>query len=416
MKKPELLSPIQDFTSLSAALEAGADAVFFGVIGFNMRATAKNFTQDDISRIVEQCKEKGVKAYIALNTIVYDEEMGEVRSLLEVCKKAGIDAVICWDFAVIALAKEIGLQFHISTQASIANVSSAQFYKDLGAERIVLARECTLEQVREIQEKVDIEIETFVHGAMCVSISGRCFMSQFVTCHSANRGACRQPCRRNYMITDTEGEYEFEVGPNYVLSPQDVCTLPFLEELIFAGIDCFKIEGRNKSPEYVRMVTSVYREVIDYIWEHREERGTHSFAQKLQNLKEKNMKNLEKVFNRGFSSGFYMGKPLHAWTDRYGSVATERKIFLGKIVHLYKKIGVVEVKIETNESLSVGDEVYIEGPTTGIVRSKVQSLEIEHVPVESASQGNVVAMKVEGAIHINDRVSKISTASESLVQ
>lgn len=407
MQKPEILSPIQDFTSLTAAIDAGADAVFFGVVGFNMRVTAKNFTVDDIPYIVEQAHAAHVKVYIALNTIVYQDELEEVRSVLQASKDAGVDAVICWDMSVIQIAKSIGLPIHLSTQASVANAEAALFYKEMGISRIVLARECDLEQIKKIKEKADIEIEVFIHGAMCVSISGRCFMSQFTTCHSANRGACRQPCRRNYIITDVEGEYEFEVGPNYVLSPKDICTLPFIEELVFAGIDCFKIEGRNKSAEYVYQVTSVYREVVDFVWNNKDRANTPAFKKELAELKEKHMKNLERVFTRGFSSGFFLGKPLNEWTNAYGNVGTERKVFVGKVVKVYKKIQVAEVKIEAHESISLGDELYIQGEKTGIIRTVVSSMEIEHEKVSQAHQGDIVAIKMQGVVRERDMVSRI---------
>lgn len=412
MQKPEILAPIQDLTSLTAAIDAGADAVFFGVIGFNMRANAKNFTAADIPKIVDVAHKANVRVYLALNTIIYQEEYSEMKQVLQSAKDAGVNAVICWDLSVIQAAKEIGLPIHISTQASVANVGAALFYKSLGVKRIVVARECSLEQIKEIKKESDIEIEAFVHGAMCVSISGRCFMSQFSTCHSANRGECRQPCRRNYMIRDVEGEYEFEVGQNYVLSAKDLCALPFLEQLVFAGIDCFKIEGRNKSAEYVKVVTSAYRDVLDFIWDNKEKWDTSAFKEALAVLKKQHMDELEKVFTRGFSSGFYMGKPLNEWTEAYGNVGTERKVYLGKISNVYKKIGVIEMKVETKETLRVGNEVYIQGEETGIVRTKVDSMEIEHKPITEATQGQFVAIKVQGVVHRNDTVSRIDAVKK----
>ncbi len=407
MKKPEILSPIQDFTSLSAAISAGADAVFFGVLGFNMRATAKNFTILDIPEIVKKAHGANVKTYIALNTIIYQEEIEPMKKILEECKKSGVDAVICWDLAVVESARKIGLEVHLSTQASVANVDSALFYKKLGIPRIVLARECDLGQIKIIKEKTGLEIETFVHGAMCVSISGRCFMSQFTNCHSANRGACRQPCRRNYIIKDVEGEYEFEVGQNYILSPKDLCALPFLEQLVYAGIDSFKIEGRNKSPEYVSVTTKAYREVVDFICENEDRKDDDDFKKELSKLKDKHMKKLETVFTRGFSDGFYMGKPMNSWTNASGNVATERKSFLGKIIKIYKKINVIEIKIQTNETVKVGDEMYIQGEKTGSVRMKIKSMEIEHEKVEKASQGETVAIKVDVDVRRSDDVYRI---------
>lgn len=412
MQKPELLAPIQDMTSLTAAIDAGADAVFFGVIGFNMRVTAKNFTVADIPTITETARKANIKTYIALNTIIYQEEQDEMRAVLEACKTAGVDAVICWDLSVIQTALDVGVPVHLSTQASVANAHAAKFYKNMGVERIVLARECNLEQVQKIKKETGIEIEAFIHGAMCVSISGRCFMSQFSTGHSANCGECRQPCRRNYMIRDIEGEYEFEVGQNYVLSAKDLCTLPFLEELVFAGIDSFKIEGRNKSAEYVKEVTSVYREVIDYIWEHRTEIDTEKCKNTLSALKEKHMERLQRVFTRGFSNGFYLGKPMNEWTDRYGNAGSERKIYIGRVVNVYKKIGVMEVKIETNETLAVGDEVYVQGEKTGSIRERIESMEIEHEKVESAKQGDTVAIQVNGDVRKRDIISRIDSVKE----
>ena len=412
MKKPEILSPIQDFLSLKVAIDARADAVYFGIRGFNMRITAKNFTVEDLPKITKTARVAGVKTYLALNTIIYEEEIDEIRNVLQKAKDSGIDAVICWDLSVIQAAKEIGLEIHLSTQASVSNSESALFYKNLGITRIVLARECSLEQIKKIKEKADIEIETFIHGAMCVSISGRCFMSQFSTGNSANRGACRQPCRRNYMIKDVEGEFEYEIGPNYVLSPKDLCTLPFIEKLVFAGIDCFKIEGRNKSPEYVSDTTSAYREIIDFIWDNKESADSKKFKKELADLKEKLLPKLERVFNRGLSDGFYLGKPLDSWTDSYGSAATERKIFLGKITHVYDKIKVAEMKIETDKHLRVGDEILIQGASTGNFRTVVKSMEIEHKKVEQAEQGNSIAIKIDKKVRCNDLVYRITLSNQ----
>ena len=402
MKKPEILSPIQDFTSLHAAIDAGADAVYFGIQGFNMRATAKNFTVEDLPKIAEITHGAGVKIYLALNTIVYEEEIEKMRHILQKAKEVNVNAIICWDLAVIQAARKIGLEVHLSTQASVSNSQAALFYKDLGITRIVLARECSLEQIKQIKEKADVEIETFVHGAMCVSISGRCFMSQFSTGNSANRGVCRQPCRRNYMIKDVEGEFEYEIGPNYVLSPKDLCTLPFIEKLVFAGIDCFKIEGRNKSPEYVSDTTAVYRKIVDFVWENRDKQDDKVFQKELADLKEKLLPKLERVFNRGLSSGFYLGKPINEWTKSYGNEGTERKIFLGKLTHFYDKIKVAELKISTDKTLQVGDNILIQGSRTGNYRTTIRSMEIEHEQVKKASQGDTVAIKLDIKVRCND--------------
>lgn len=404
MNKPELLAPIQDFTTLASAVQAGADAVFFGVRGYNMRVSAKNFTLEDMPKIMEIVRGAGMRAYLALNTIIYQEEIEGMREVVRSARDAGVDAVICWDLAVVSYAREIGLAVHLSTQASVSNASSALFYKKLGISRIVLARECSLPQIQAIREIAGVEIETFIHGAMCVSISGRCFLSQFSTCHSANRGECRQPCRRAYLIRDVEGEYEFEVGPQYVLSPKDLCTLPFIEELMDAGIDCFKIEGRNKSPEYVYEVTSVYREIIDFIWEHRNERNDASFKEALAERKATLLPRLARVFNRGFSSGFYLGKPLDAWSGISDSASTETKEHVGVVLNYYTKQHVAEVLVQSGVGISVGDTILVQGNVTGNVRATIASMEIDHRAVERVEKGGAVAIKLDVRVRKNDVV------------
>lgn len=414
MKKPELLAPIQDRTTLRAALDAGADAVFFGVRGFNMRVSAKNFTTEDLPDIVSTVHEAGAKAYLALNTIIYDDELEVMDRVVQAAHDAGVDAIICWDLAVIHAAKRIGIPFHTSTQASIANTEAAKFYKTLGAERVVLARECSLEQVKAIQQQAGVEIEVFVHGAMCVSISGRCFLSQFSTCKSANRGACLQPCRRNYVLKDADTGVEFEVGADHILSPQDLCTLPFLEDLMAAGVDCFKIEGRNKGPEYVSDVTSTYREMIDLVWEHRDTLDTQDTQALLAEKKVELLPKLSRVFNRGFSNGFYMGKPLDAWAKTTDSAATEKKVAIGVVTNYYKKAAAVEIHVQNAETLSVGDTLLVQGETTGNARLAVDSLEIDHKAVSSAAQGDMVAVACAIPVHRNDRVFVVrSTKNET---
>jgi putative protease len=402
MKKPSILSPIQDYTSLSAAIQNGADAVYFGIQGFNMRANAKNFTSKDLQKITKIAHQAGIKAYLALNTIIYEEELPRVKMLLKKAKAAQVDAVICWDLAVVQMSLALKLETHLSTQASVANSEAAKFYKKLGIKRIVLARECELSHIKDIKKHVKIEIETFVHGAMCVSESGRCFMSQFGTCKSANRGACVQPCRRNYLIKDIDGEFEFEVGQNYVLSPKDLCTLPFIEKLMDAGIDCFKIEGRNKSPEYVAETTRAYRTIVDFIYKNQKRRKTAEFQAELADMKTELMQKLERVYNRGFSNGFYFGKPMDAWTKTDGSEATERKIFLGKVMHFYDKIKIAELHIDTHEALEVGEEILIQGPTTGNYRTTVTSMEIEHKKITKAKQHDDIAFPVDERVRTND--------------
>lgn len=298
-KKPELLAPVQDYVSLSAAIENGADAVFFGVKGFNMRAGAKNFEVKDLPKITKIAHKRRVKVYLAINTIIYEEELKKIEKILTAVKKAKIDAIICWDHAVIQIAKKLGMEIHISTQASIANSQAAEFYRKLGAKRVVLARECTLEQIKKIKKHTKAELEIFIHGAMCVSVSGRCFLSQYLYGKSANRGECLQPCRRKYLIKQVDGGKELELGEDYVLSPKDLNTINFIEKILDIGVDCLKIEGRNRSPEYVATVTKAYRTIIDFVYS--EKKKGKKFNEELTKLKNDLSEKLETVYHRGSS-------------------------------------------------------------------------------------------------------------------
>ncbi len=401
IKKPELLAPIQDYMSLSAAIKNGADAVFFGIKGFNMRAGAKNFTVKDLPKIVRIAHKSNVKTYLAINTIIYENEIKKVEEILKKVKKAGIDAIICWDFAIIQIAKRLKIEIHISTQASIANSKTAEFYRKLGATRVVLARECSLEQIKEIKKHTRVEIEIFIHGAMCVSISGRCFMSQFLCGKSANRGECTQPCRRKYLIKQIDGGKELELGANYVLSPKDLCTIDFIEKIMDAGADCFKIEGRNRSPEYVAIVTKSYRTIIDFIY--RAEKRDKKFYEDLAKLKDILSEKLETVYHRGKSSGFYLGKPIDEWVNGHGSEATQKKVYVGKVLTFYKKIGVVEILIQNTE-IKIGDTIIFQGPTTGSVEAVIVSLEKNHKPIEAAEKGEKIAIKIDSLVRKNDEI------------
>lgn len=393
--KPELLAPAGNYEMLAAAIEAGADAVYFGIAGFNMRATAKNFKLDELTSIVVQCHGHGIRAYLTLNTIIYQEEIPLVKKILKKASEAGIDAVICWDFAVISEAKRLGLEIHISTQASISNAEAANFYRSIGASRCVLARECSLEQIKSIRRNTTLELEVFIHGAMCVSVSGRCFLSQFLYGRSANRGDCLQPCRRaydTYLIKDKQEGKELILGNDYILSPEDLCTLPFLDKLIPLA-DSFKIEGRARNAEYVYTVVKIYREAISAIRENR-------FTDELKNA---SLNELKKVYNRGFSSGFYLGKPVDSFTKKPNSQATKRKLILGKVTNYFKRQSVAEIKVTAN-SVSLGDEILIIGPTTGVVHEEVSSIEKEYNPVETASKGETVGIKISRIVRRNDSV------------
>ena len=393
--KVELLAPAGSHAMLSAAINAGADAVYFGLDGFNMRATAKNFKIEEIDSVVSLCHERDVKAYLTLNTIIYQEEIPLVKHILKKTHAAGIDAVICWDFAVIREAKKLDMEIHISTQAGISNSDAAEFYKSTGASRCVLARECSLEHIKEIRTNSSMGIEVFVHGAMCISVSGRCFLSQFLYGRSANRGDCLQPCRRayeTYLIRDRQEGKELILGNDYILSPGDLCTLPFLDKLL-PHTDSLKIEGRARNPEYVYTVVKTYREAIAAI-----ENG--NFTEEFINSA---LDELKKVYNRGFSSGFYLGKPVNAFTEKPNSQSTRRKLILGRVTNFYKNKGVAEISVTAN-SVKTGDEILIIGPTTGVVHERVLSMEKNYRKIPAAVKGDTVGIKLSGVVRRNDSV------------
>ena len=390
--KPELLAPAGNWEMLRTALKAGADSVYFGVKGLNMRSTSRNFTVDDLKDIVKEVEKYDAKAYLAMNVIAYESELDFIEKTLKEAKKAGIHGIICWDHSVIRLAKKIGLNVHISTQASVSNSESANFYHDLGAKVVVLAREVTLEEASIIKKKTPLKIEVFIHGAMCVSVSGRCFMSEHLYGKSANRGECIQPCRRQYIVTDKETGKELELDNNFVMSPKDLCTLPFLEQ-IYPVANILKIEGRGRSPEYVKFVVSAYREAIDCI-----ENGIYNDTKK-QELMDK----VSMVYNRGFSDGFFMGRPISEFTDSYGSKSTMIKEYIGVVVNFFPKAQAAEIKIESNE-LKVGDDVLIIGPTTGTLELNVKSIQVRKKSVDTAKKGRNVAINCPEKIRKNDKV------------
>ena len=391
MVKVELLSPAGDFASLRAAVENGADAVYFGLKQLNMRAAAKNFSLADMKKVVDYCHKNKVKAYLTLNTIIYDKEIKKAKTILKKAKQVKVDAVIAWDPAVLKICKKLKLKIHLSTQANVTNSETIKFYKKLGVKRINLARELSLGQIKNL--KKDVEIEAFVHGALCVSISGRCFLSQSLYNKSANRGECLQPCRREYEIKDKETGFKLKLGNDYILSPKDLCALPVLDKLIKV-VGALKIEGRNRSPEYVAVTTRVYREAIDSYYKKRYNK----------NLVNKLLKELKTVYNRGFSTNFYLGIPdKTTYTDEYGSKATKKKVYLGYVKNFYKKIKVAEIMIEAN-SIKVGDKLLVIGNKTGVKEEKVKSMEINHLPVKEAKKSQRVAIKLKNLVRENDKV------------
>ena len=382
--KSELLAPAGDFESLVTAITAGADAVYFGIQEFNMRARAKNFKISDlpkIKKLANQENKQKVKLYLTLNTIIYDSELNKLEKVIKKVKKY-VDAIICSDLSVMMLCKKYKIPFHISTQCSVSNAKAAEFYKKLGAERIVLARELNIKQIKKISKVIEVEI--FVHGAMCVSVSGRCFISQFLFNQSANRGKCIQPCRRpykTYHIKDNQ-EQELKITNHHVMSAKDLCALPFIDKLKGAGISAFKIEGRNREPEYIDTVIRVYKKALD----------KKTKATKIE-IK-KGIEELKKVYNKGFSSGFLVKSPTSDdFSNIENSNATQKKKFIGKINHYYPKVGVGQLKLN-NGPLKIGENILIIGKTTGLIRHKIESMEIKKKPIKIAKKTQEIAIKL----------------------
>lgn len=394
--KPELVSPAGGWSSLTAAVENGADSVYFGLKTLNMRNLATNFDLLELPKIMSYLHKNKKKGYLTLNTIVMDNEIDKLTKILKAAKKSKVDAVILWDMAALSLARKTGLKIHLSTQASVSNKEALAFFAKLGVKRIVLARECSLEDIKSIvssiaKKGICCEIETFIHGAMCVSISGRCFLSQYSFAKSANRGKCLQPCRREYLITDKEKESTYLIGNNYVLSPKDLCAIEFLDDLIGAGIHAFKIEGRMKSAEYVKIVTSVYRQAIDAVLK----------KKYTQQLKEKLLKELSSVYNRGFSTGFYFGKPKDAVSN--GLKHSRKKTFVGKVTKFFNKINVAEIEV-LDHPLEIGDTLMFIGKHTAAQSTKVNQIEKDHKPQRKAVRGEKVGVKLPFKARVNDKV------------
>ncbi len=407
MQKIELMAPAGNFESLQAALDNGADSVYFGVEQLNMRARASiNFTLDDLEEIQERCSAKGVRTYLTLNTIVYDHDLSIVKTLIKRAKEANITAVIAMDQAVIAMAREIDMEVHISTQINVTNIETVKFYA-MFADTIVLSRELSLRQVKKITEQIEkdqikgpngrlVEIEIFGHGALCMAVSGKCYMSLHSHNSSANRGACKQNCRKKYTVIDQESGTEMELDNEYIMSPKDLCTIDFLDEIGDAGIKVLKIEGRGRAPEYVARVIKCYREAIDSLYE-----GTFDKEKVIGWMQE-----LEKVYNRGFWSGYYLGQKLGEWSKGSGSHATQKKVYLGKGVHFFPKAQVGEFKIEAYD-VNVGDTILITGPTTGAKEMDVDEIYVDEKSVQKAQKGDNCTMKLDFRVRPSDKLYKI---------
>ena len=412
-QKIELMAPAGSYEALMAAIQAGCDSVYFGVEQFNMRARATmNFTLEDLAKVGTICKENNVRSYLTLNTIVYDHDLSAIKTVLDKAKAGGITAVIASDQAVIAYARSIQMEVHISTQVNITNIETVKFYA-LFADTVVLSRELSLIQVKKICDQIEkenicgpsgrpIEIEIFVHGALCMAVSGKCYLSLHTANASANRGACVQNCRRSYKVIDQEEGHEFAIENEYIMSAQDLCTIDFLDQVIESGVKVMKIEGRGKGADYVKTTVECYREAIDAYYE-----NTYT-KEKVA----KWMERLERVFNRGFWSGYYLGQELGQWNDGPGSKATTRKIYLGKGTNYFDKIKVAEFKLEAFD-LSVGDTVSITGPTTGAIETVVEELHTSNGAVETAKKGENCAFKLDTPIRSSDKLYKIVNTTEA---
>lgn len=401
----ELMAPAGSWDAISAAIKAGADAVYFGLKKLDMRSrAAHSFDIEDLPEIVSICRDHGVRTYLTLNTLVYDEDMEDLDLLISAAKDAGISAVICSDISAITRAYNAGLEVHISTQTNVSNIDAVKFFSQF-ADVIVLARELTLDQVASICSQISdenirgprgelIKIEIFVHGALCVSIAGKCYMSLALYGHSANRGDCFQTCRRKFRVYDEDTGDELVIDNKYVMSPADVSTISIIDKLINAGTSVFKIEGRGRSADYVYKVTRAYRQAIDSV-------ADNSYStEKI----EKWTTELKSVFNRGFwEKGYYLGKQLGEWSGTYGSQATEKKIYIGKPVKYYPKAKIALIKIETG-TLSPGDKISVTGPTTGFAESEIKSIYLDDKPVEIAVKGQTVSIPFEEKIRPSDKV------------
>lgn len=402
----EVMAPVGSFESLMAAIQGGADSVYFGAEQLNMRSrSSSNFTTDDLREIVKIASSHDVKTYLTVNTVLYDSDLSVMRSLIDAAKESGISAVIASDQAAINYANSIGVEVHISTQVNISNVEALKFYSHF-ADVVVLARELNMEQVNAIYQTIQeeqikgpsgelIRIEMFSHGALCMAVSGKCYLSLHQLNSSANRGGCLQPCRRSYIVTEKETGQELEVDNEYIMSPKDLKTIHFLNKMMDAGVRVFKIEGRARGPEYVKTVVSCYREAINSVLE-----GSYS-QEKIQSWD----KRLGAVFNRGFWDGYYLGQKLGEWSANYGSLATRKKVYIGKGTNYFPKIGVAEFVLET-KNLKVGDEILITGPTTGVVEMKVPEIRVDLKPVEEAAKGERFSIPVNTKIRRSDKLFK----------
>lgn len=412
----EIMAPVGSYESLMSAVQGGANAVYFGLNKLNMRArSSANFTEDDLDRILEICREHNIKSYLTLNIVVYNNELPDVYRLVDLAKLKQVSAIIASDHSVINYARSINMEVHISTQVNVSNIESLKFYANF-ADVVVLARELNMDQVKEISVAIEkenicgpggkkVKLEMFVHGALCMSVSGKCYLSLHEQNHSANRGACLQNCRKGYTVLEKETGRELDIENEYIMSPKDLCTIHFLNKILDAGVCVLKIEGRARPPEYVYTVTKCYREAVEsYL------NGSYS-QEKIDSWTEA----LSAVFNRGFWDGYYLGQRLGEWSHVYGSKATKRKIYVGKGMNYFSKLGVAEFLCEASE-LAVGDEIIITGPTTGLVQTKVQEIRVNLKPVEQAEKGARFSLQLKEIIRRSDKLYKVVDAADVKVQ
>jgi putative protease len=411
-KDIEIMAPAGSWESLRAAIQGGADSVYFGIGELNMRArSSDNFTAEELPAITEICRENGIKSYLTLNIVLFDDETDTVRKVLAAAKTAGVNAVIATDQAAIMAAREAGLEVHLSTQLNISNSGALKFYSQW-ADVAVLSRELNLQQVRNIYDTIvrddirgpggeHVRLEMFIHGALCMSISGKCYLSLHEADASANRGNCYQICRRSYIVTDKETGSELEIDNEFIMSPKDLCTIGFLDQIIDAGARVLKIEGRARSAEYVRTVSECYSEAVEAVIS-----GTFG-----KEKAEEWMTRLSTVFNRGFWDGYYLGQKLGEWTTTYGSAATKRKIYIGKVTNWFSRLNVAEIKLEAGE-LSRGDTILITGPTTGIIEHMVTELRDEATnPAETVPKGTLCSVLLPNQVRRSDKVFRWVDAS-----
>lgn len=416
-KEIEIMAPAGSYESLAAAIQGGADSVYFGTEQLNMRAASSvNFSLNDLRQIATICRDNNLKSYLTVNVVVYDQELDQMRRIIDSAVESGITAIIASDLSAIDYAFRSGMEVHLSTQLNITNTEAHKFYSKW-ADVVVLARELNLDQVREIHYNIikqdirgpkgePVKIEMFVHGALCMAISGKCYLSLHENNKSANRGECYQTCRKSYIVTEKESGYQLEIDNEYIMSPKDLCTIGFADKIIDAGVRVFKIEGRARSPEYVRIVSSCYNEAVNSVLD-----GTYG-SEKIKIWMEK----LSTVFNRGFWDGYYLGRKLGEWNSSYGSSATRKKIYLGKITNYYTKANVAEIKLE-NGDLERGDLLLITGPTTGVIEYKVDEIRVDLRITAKALRGEFCSVKISEYLRRSDKVYKwVDTArSKSVV-